>query len=73
MSAKEWNNDDRCGVALAALATQARYTGNGREDLQTQCGDLIANLMHLAKARDFSLPDAIITGTGHYMNEVLDK
>ena len=70
---KEWNNDDRCGVALAALATAARHTGNGCEDYQTQCGDLIANLMHLATREGFSLPDAIITGTGHYMNEVLNK
>lgn len=64
---REVTNDDRAGLAQAAIDTFMRETGTDSEDA---ISDLLCNLMHLCNQRGDDFTAELNRGAGHYQAEV---
>lgn len=66
-------NRTRAAWADEAVLTFAETTGITDEDAAIQFGDLLASMIHWARAKNVDVPGAIQTGLNHAFCEIADE
>ncbi len=64
-----YDNGVRAGFAATALKAFSVRVGDQNEDLETNLGDLLADLMHLCDSLDLSFGAIVEDAEGHYAPE----
>lgn len=68
----EPDNYDRAEWARVGVMAFADETGIGNEDMHTQIGDLLADLMHLADLEGLDWETVVRRATMHYEDEIAE-